>query len=155
MGSILTLDSQLTERGLEDAPKLSLFIVGPGGSLHSRKASELAQDPFPQELCPPLKARSWQGTRLPVWHMRDQGTQEGAEEPVPRRPTGAKESNKDRQGPVSQEGSLRFTGRDSICPISRKGIKACSLRDGKRRPLAACADSLKGSTPSTCPSALS
>lgn len=45
MGSILTLDSQLTERGLEDAPKLSLFIVGPGGSLHSRKASELAQDP--------------------------------------------------------------------------------------------------------------
>lgn len=61
----------------------------------------------------------------------------------------------DRQGPVSQEESLRFTGRDSICPISRKGIKAHSPKDGKRRPLAACVDSLKGSTPSICLSVLS
>lgn len=68
-------------------PTLSLFIVGPGGSLHSRKASELAQDPFPQELYPPLKARTWQGTCLPVWPMGDQDTQEGAEEPVRRRPS--------------------------------------------------------------------
>lgn len=51
-------------------PTLSIFIVGPGGSLHSRKASELAQDPFPQELYPPLKARTWQGTRLPMAHGR-------------------------------------------------------------------------------------
>lgn len=60
----------------------------------------------------------------------------------------------DRQGPVSQEESLTFKGWDSICPISRKGIKARSPKNGKRRPLAACDDSLKGSTPSTCLSAL-
>lgn len=35
----------------------------------------------------------------------------------------------DRQGPVSQEESLTFKGWDSICPISRKGIKAHSPKE--------------------------
>lgn len=52
----------------------------------------------------------------------------------------------DRHGPVSRERSLKFTGRDGVSLISRKGV---SLRDEKRRPLdlLVCTDSLKGLHP--------
>lgn len=38
----------------------------------------------------------------------------------------------DKQGLVSRERSMRFTGRDSVVGFP---VKACSPEDGKRRPL--------------------
>lgn len=64
-----------------------------------------------------------------MWPMGDQGRRE---EPCAQETQlGPRNPNMDRQGPVSQEESLRFKGRDSICPISRKGRKAKAQKMGR------------------------